>query len=70
MMPRITDGGPLDARQGAPRSRDGRKRHKFRPNRANDRRGTGTSTLDRSERTARNQVRAQLRTARLTARAV
>ncbi|MFF5009636.1 hypothetical protein ACFY3G_43265 [Streptomyces phaeochromogenes] len=50
----------------APRSRDGRKRHGYRPHRAWDRRGSGKSTLASSERTARNRVTAQLRVTLLT----
>lgn len=63
---------PSDTRQdvGSPKTRGGRKRHGYRPHRANDRRGSGTSTLASSERTARNRVRAQLRAVRLTPRAV
>lgn len=59
-----------DAKQyvNVPRPRDGRKRHGYRPHRAWDRRGSGTSTLDRSERTARNRVRAQLRVVQLLTR--
>lgn len=54
---------PADARQdaGAPQSRDGRKRHGYRPNRAWDRRGSGASTLAGSERIARGLVRVELR---------
>ncbi len=53
---------------GTPRDRSGRKRHGYRPRRADDRRGSGTSTLASSERAARNRVRAELRVARLVAR--
>ncbi|MCX4858943.1 hypothetical protein [Streptomyces canus] len=61
---------PADAEQdvGVPRTRDGRKRHGYRPHRANDRRGSGTSTLAGSERVARNRVRAELRVTQLLTR--
>ncbi|MCZ4508661.1 hypothetical protein O3Q52_10670 [Streptomyces sp. ActVer] len=52
----------------AVKNRDGRKRHGYRPHRANDRRGSGTSTLAGSERTARNRVRNELRVVQLLAR--
>lgn len=63
---------PADTRQydNAPRSRAGRKHHKYRPNLVGDRRGSGTSTLANEERMARNRVRAQLRVVQLLTRAV
>ncbi|QQM41995.1 hypothetical protein [Streptomyces liliifuscus] len=59
-----------DTRQDvrAAKNRSGRKRHGYRPHRANDRRGSGTSTLAGTERTARNRVRAELRAVQLLTR--
>lgn len=63
-------GQDLDAVPRSRRRRYGRKRHGFRPNGADERRGSGTSTLAGSERTARSTVRAQLRVTQLLTRTV
>lgn len=60
--------GDIEQRDGAPRRKRtvGRKRHGFRPNRAGDRRVSPKPSLYDPQVPGRLQVRAELRTLRLT----